>query len=602
MRLEGKDPARGWRRAYLPVDQGPISDDVPDVPAAVMLWDDRKMLRCLALDLDAHKNGKKHREQVERDYDALMSLLTRCGFRPIGDASAMGGRHIYAELPVAVTLPQLTEVTHWLNSRFASLDIGPMSNTTEGCIRPSGARHYRGGFQALITPLADVRAAIRLGPAEDAWERLCELAPPLETPSPSRTLPEQASLLDPPVSPPADPQYLAQPITRDQHTAYMPADALRIAVHGPSPDFPKSESEARWRVEMCAAEAGISAETFASLVDTQWPWLQSSYSRKSPEHIDLSYGNALDTVKKRQSPAHSSMNARLVNTSQRHPLRGGSPDPYLRIRKWLTLARQTARWRRLSPGDRAILAALAAFAIAQGRELINGGVRSYAEAAGYSYSHISNRLKLLAELGLLERVSRGISVNPDVWRLNTEAAAGCTPASGRIESLKPVFLVLGHLAGEVFEELVRVTTVREHGDPDSTTAVALSKRLGYTRAKTSDALKELAVHGLAEPSRRGWLVGPADPDEVARQLGASDLAQDRHELHVAQRAAWKEWLENPQRRAPRHRRIRTVLGQLTLAQLHDEALRASPEQAEAELAALANPPPGHFLWTDSALA
>jgi DNA-binding IclR family transcriptional regulator len=89
----------------------------------------------------------------------------------------------------------------------------------------------------------------------------------------------------------------------------------------------------------------------------------------------------------------------------------------------------------------------------------------------------------------------------------------------------------GHGAAEVYEQLA--------SSAGKVSARALAAALGRSPTTVTVHLQELASWGGAVGGGRGgWVLGPADPDELASRLGAAELVAAQVARFRAEREAW----------------------------------------------------------------
>jgi hypothetical protein len=69
----------------------------------------------------------------------------------------------------------------------------------------------------------------------------------------------------------------------------------------------------------------------------------------------------------------------------------------------------------------------------------------------------------------------------------------------------------------------------------------LAKAFDVTNRTMQRHLRRLRDHGLAERREEGWVRGPADLDEVARNIGVAGLGAKQRALHQQQRWIFSEW-------------------------------------------------------------
>ena len=185
-----------------------------------------------------------------------------------------------------------------------------------------------------------------------------------------------------------------------------------------------------------------------------------------------------------------------------------------------------------------------------GSSTIEHGTRNLALHAGLSQRTTSRLLRFLCSEPdpLLDVVTRGRMARADRIALRipdayAESVRWRRRRAGRIDGIHPAFLVLGGTAGLVHQVL--------DGTEARGAEVARAARL--SPSATSAALRVLAEHGLAERDRGGWCRGPADLDEVATSIGATDQHRERAERYRQDRESWRARLRKYQ--AARHRPV-----------------------------------------------
>ena len=115
--------------------------------------------------------------------------------------------------------------------------------------------------------------------------------------------------------------------------------------------------------------------------------------------------------------------------------------------------------------------------------------------------------------------------------------------AGRVEAIAPVFLVLGGIAGLVYQVL----------GLDEARGAEVARLARLSASATSAALRVLAEHGLAERGPGGWRRGAAALDDVAESTGAAVLQQEREARYKQDREGWRARLRAYQ--AARHRPV-----------------------------------------------
>lgn len=519
MRQESR---RGRKVVYHPRDSRPINTTLPRRAAAVMLYDAHARIHTLAFDLDAKHTPAT---QVRDESVALADLLRSCGFIAWIDESPSGGRHVYAPLAKPVSAIELRPYLAGLRKRFPSLDISPLTNRTEGCIRPTGSPHPHGGYQRLVTPIEQLHTDLATGSHRDAWMRLKLVVPAeKETAQPNTTL----DLTDP-----------ATVIDLRTPGRHLPAWAEQLATHGDHTGRYPSDSHTRMAIAGAAAYAGWSTTDYLRAINSRWTWLHASYTTKR-RHLAHAAGYDLQ---KAHSNKPGKKTDRQGDTSSRPRTRGGTQAPVhesgkKQTRRWISHATTRGRThphRSYSPAKQALVRAVGVIALLQERTIINAGVRSYAIQAGISHKSAAEYLHDLEADGLMRRVREGEGIEADVWALNTDAARTAEPWRGKLHGTRTVFRVLGgwHVA-EVYEELHR-----RNGTPARAAEIATT--LARAKSTVDEALGTLAAYKLADGAA-GWVLGPADPDDVAVQLGADELETHQIDTYREHRHRWRAYL------------------------------------------------------------
>ncbi len=506
----------GKKASYRPRDQRLLTDRLPRVAAAVMLFDTNARLHCLAFDLDAKGNP---RELVRHESVGLAALLRSCGFGVWIDESPSGGRHVYARTATPISAIEVRTMARALRQRYSTLDIAPLSNAGHGCIRPTGSPHPSGGYQRRVTPDAHYHRALTEPPCADAWARLKLLIP---------ALPEPAT-----VSHDDD----AEPVL-DLRGPAIAGWAERIAVAGPPEGRYPSDSHARIAIAGAAARAGWTVGDYQRAIRARWHWLRASYQRKGR---DVARAAAYDFTKSQSNAAAYRESARTSDTSHGSTRAGGTETVNIEIRRWINHAAATGRAcprGSYSPLKQAVVRSLGVFALLQGRRFVNGGVRGYAIQAAAGHDSVSRILHELADDGLIWRVSSGHGIEADVWALNLEGAANSKPWRGKLNGTRAVFRVLGGWqVAEVYEQLITNKGVEQ-------SSAELARAIGRAKSTVDEALATMAAWKLAENSPKlGWVIGSADPGKLSAHLGADVLEADQLTRYKEHRAAWRHYLQ-----------------------------------------------------------
>ncbi|NQU38018.1 MAG: hypothetical protein HQ526_10550 [Actinobacteria bacterium] len=507
----------GTKATYRPRDQRVIPADLPRRPCAVMLFDNTARLHTLAFDLDAKTVPS---ERVRAESVELALLLRSCGLPTWIDESPSGGRHVYARLPYPIPALDVRGLARALRARFRTLDIAPLSNVGHGCIRPTGSPHTSGGYQRAVTPGTQLHYALTAEPSRDGWAQLKALVPPLPEPASVQT---------------ATPD---QPVI-DLRLPRIAAWAEQIATSGPPEGRYASESHARMAVAGAAARAGWTLNDYQRAVRHRWTWLRTGYAAKRRNPAAAA---AYDFVKAESNAATYSHSARKSDTSHTSTRAGGNEESINRqVRRWITYSTTLGRHHprgSYSPLKQAIVRAVGVFALLQNRRFVNAGVRGYAIQSAAGHDSVARILHELEEDGLLWRVSRGRSIEADVWALNLEAASSSRPWRGKVGGTRAVFRVLGgwHVA-EVYEDLVA-----QRGNAQS--SIDIARRLGRAKSSVDEALAVMASWDLARNiPRTGWVQGGADPAKVSTHLGADVLEVDQLTRYQEHRKQWRIYLD-----------------------------------------------------------
>ncbi|GIH97396.1 hypothetical protein ACFFMN_22740 [Planobispora siamensis] len=172
--------------------------------------------------------------------------------------------------------------------------------------------------------------------------------------------------------------------------------------------------------------------------------------------------------------------------------------------------------------------------------VVGFGVRNLALLCGLNESTVAKALRTLREESdpFIELVRVHRAEHADTYRLvipegYAEAARWRRWQPGRLGGVHPVFRVLGGPAAFVHEQLTVDAPVA---------TFEVQALTGLSATAVSTGLRALAEHGLAERRAGGWVRGPADPDEVARQLGVPELVQEIAARYRRERAEWRTFL------------------------------------------------------------
>jgi hypothetical protein len=590
----------------------PLAADPPRRPAAVRLYDDDGLARCLAVDLDVKRSAGGGggagvgRRQVLADCERVLALARICGAPAFCDESPSGGRHVYLPLATPRTLDELRPVLRALGAVCPSMDPTPMLNPTAGCIRPPGAAHRFGGCQRLLTPLAQARAALARPAADAAWANLlARLAPHDPAPPPGG---DGGGVWD---GPGRDGGRADGGRGREGGDAGGPAPRPLPAAYeeiARTGDYPAgryaSRSEARLAVLCSAVWHGWTlADVRARLAAGAWPGLAGFYTRYSAssrpgalrrdwakarrlrdcaapsgyaptrEHVPNSHTSAPTTHGGKDDQEQNVTGGQGRQRSGR-----GTDDEYRFLRQWRTaleLAGPGAHPGKAGLALRAVLAAVGAAAQKTGSRYVAFGTRSLSLEAGCDPTTVAAALRTLrAEpdpfLVLIEN-ERGPA--GDLYELripdrHADAAARLPWPKGHLHGVDVAFRApgLGLPAYFAYRAL----------DPEAPVTVAeVQGRAGISRSAAYRALDALADAGLARRVRGGWIRGRTALLLARERLGMADLFARLLERFRAERRRWWAFLGH----VPAHA-VRQVLS--------DASAPGAPPPRDADLP----PPPG----------
>ncbi len=550
--------SRDGGRTYTRRHEQALSADNPRQPATVPVYDaDAGTGRLLVADFDTTRADAPGDRvgQVTAEAAQFADMIARLGGRVITDMSPSGGRHVL--VPFAAPLPwqELRDLARALARRFRTLDPAPMAGPG-GQIRPPGARHKSGGWQALTMPLDAAARSVAHPCGPQVWTGLL------------REFAAELAAAEPVMEPGDAPAGAA---VDDDGTPWLPRMGGRVPLgtgHAtiartgtwPRDRYP-GRSEARMAVITAAAACGWRLADIRAEIDSgRWPGLARLYARtREPHRIDR-----LLPAEWRKSVARlaGEENPRIWHTSDSYSRPPGQGRPYSRndlepeyglIRMWMTATdcairdrERVASWGRQAITIRLVLAAIGQAAMVAGSSVIEFGIRNLALHAGVSARTVARVLQLLRDEPdpLLDLVSRHRLRRADRYQLRIPAAYAASARwrrrrAGRIEAIHHAFIVLGGTAALVYAALG--TTQARGGE------VARTARLSETAARAG--LATLAEHGLAEHGPRGWRRGPVTLDSAADACGATLRHKERQAAYSADRGIWHSliasWLAPP---------------------------------------------------------
>lgn len=549
----------------------PLSPTVPSKPAAVPVYDNSGFTCMIPLDLDAHDCTEEQVHAVDRDTAGLTALLDGAGCEYLVD-HAHGGRHLYVLLEQPVSADDVRTLVTAMAARFATLDPSPVRSASDGLITVPGSPHVRGGHRQLSsdeTTLRRIESGHR-SPASAIRKLHVELAPEIrDLVAHDGRLAEQrredrraAGALD--TLSPIDELVLVERFAGRS----MSPKLAQLARDGDwrSHGYP-SASEARGAVIMSAIAIGMTREDIrARMSDGRLPGLRSLFSHKGLHRLSDEYNRALSALARREKSdkSHSPTHADRSDTSAHTHTGGGgraTPDPGVDPHGYVRCWRSLVHFH--SPGEylgstgwkyQQVLRALAMNAHMRGTPETASGVRWIAVATGYSEETVALALRDLSNQDdpwiVRTRQSQGILANeyrlriPDRHRDHAERIRW---VRGAAHAIRPAFVVLGTPAALVYEAV-------EQGYAASYRQLA--ERTGLCRDAVREAVSILASWELIAGSpTEGWDLtsSEADLDRLAERLGATTARAARVQRHRAERARYREMLEES-RQLPRARR------------------------------------------------
>lgn len=500
-----------------------ITDDLPNQPAAVLIYDNAGSARTLCVDLDTSKGG---REAVERDFSSLRAILSRVGAKFFADRSPNGGHHVYVPLAQPLPLHEARAVVQELAARLPTMDPMPMLGIDSGCIRPPGAWHRSGGHQQLIGSLTDAWRATQERTSAASWDRFIGEIEPAVAIAAAGDVDETSADVEQlrPLGRHTEPDAAYQAIARTGDY-----DAGRY-------DTP---SEARQGVIWATVAAGWSFQEVAvRLADGRWAGLAAMYGRYRPNSrhgaVVRDWNRAVSFEKNRRETTRKG-SVRVGPT--REPKTHGA-GVHEQIRSWLNGVELVFdENRRDDLAARAVLMALAEAAQKTASLTVEFGNRSLAIATGLNPRTVGKCLNRLVEdeNPLIDLVAESTGVKAAVYQLVLphsieEAANRRTWKKGNIRGVRAAFRELGLPAAFMYAAL------EQHSAPASGRDLASDARLGTTTAY--DALATLQAFGLAHRTAAGWSIGAASLDQLAEALGIVDQVKAQIERYREERRAY----------------------------------------------------------------
>lgn len=520
---------------YRPGSERPLTESLPERPAAGMILTTSGTVRTLCLDLDSNRGMS----MLRRSRGEVLSLLSQCGLEWVEDFSPSGGVHLYSPLQVSVSPARARSVIEALGRLAPSLDPSPHRNGQHGCIRLPGSSHRMGGRQLLMTSLQEARRILVQRNPEASFLHLetALTASSVTAPSPS-TLPSIPS---------------PTPGSRAPRQRRISALSEAIAVHGDVPSGYPSASEARMAALCSLTACGWTEDqVWFALRGPELPGLGLLYSK---------YGSQ-ETIQSRFTIEWSKAQSYIAGSSKTLPSRpsstdvpksdinglnsqGGQGSPTADVRRIKVvlgiLDARLAGTGRASLGLRIMLRSLLTFATMTGSLEVAVGCRSHAVATGMHHGTAAKMLKELARIegSCIRKVARGRGLEADRYVIDVDPGlqSHLDQRSGpraMVHALRPAFRVLGAAAALVYEAL-------EEGCSGSIRAISRAAGLGASTVHRELLL--LATHGLAERTLGGWrLVRTRSLLRVAAELGMIDAVAAQLLRYQQDRARWKDFV------------------------------------------------------------
>lgn len=181
-------------------------------------------------------------------------------------------------------------------------------------------------------------------------------------------------------------------------------------------------------------------------------------------------------------------------------------------------------------------------------------------------------------------VRHHIRTEADVYALTTQNRVTNDPAAAertRIEPVHDAWIVLGHHLRRIYE------LVAHHGLTNKADIYAAA---AVPRATGDAMVLDLEVAGLLTRTGRGAVArGPVELDTIATSHHLDDCRTARLQRHQAERAAWKDWLD--QREQARNGTQQAVSQETLVAARPSTGVDEPTEHAYLDLTMSTGPPP-----------
>jgi hypothetical protein len=476
---------------------------------------------------------------VDDDANKLAALFHRAGIRYVEDFSPSGGRHIYVPLQEPIAAPEARELIEALMLRTASLDPGPHQNITDGCIRVPGSAHKYGGYQMLLTPLAEAYDTLKRRNSASVIDALRQmLAPEIRR---AHTARRRMQRLIP-----------SQPYTQEANTpARGQHSPLRsVALTGVyDTERYTSDSEARMAVLNHFAACNWTLDQVRAGMNGTFAGLTALYGSKADRLLILEWNKATSWITERQpSKAHPQKTAHNYNTSPTKPTGGTSASLHQLVNDlenilYAVLDQRFAQYGRLGISLKFLFRSVLAYMRTNQTNVLDVGCRTFAVALGKDHATIARLLPALeqATAGILTRIERGRGKNADSYLIHLpqeyeSIARQLTWRKGKIHAVRPVFRVLGDLAALTYEAV-------ERGRHSPTTA-ELVRTTGFSRNAITAALAEMESLQMLRRHHGRWeIIATTNLSDLAERMGATVERQQQITKYRRERAQWHAWLD-----------------------------------------------------------
>jgi hypothetical protein len=580
-----------------------LSPRLPAEPVTVPVFDSRSGTgRMLALDFDVSRAARLPRvadpvARVEMEAAAVVALIERLGGRAVTDRSPTSGRHVYVRFAQSLPWMELRDACRALAARFPTIDVSPMMQL-RGQIRIPGSGHkIEGGrltgWMALTMPLDEAVTVATSPCGPQVWNALV-----------TELTAEYAELTSDHLAPAADAPGLTGLPHDDEGMPWLPriggarpADPGYAAIaQSDAYDTGRyaSGSEARQAVlESCVRRGWRLQQVRDRIASGEWAGLWELYGKRRrgeaarQRALDADWRKAVQRAIAHPTKGSTGVippaDCRMENSGRkgdtslmysRPPVDGETVSDQVRdvglglcwrspvqrkdgvlLNEWQMIStfqnavwiaeRDTTErrhWGRRAGSIRRVLRALMVASRLSGSTTTGFGVRYLGLIAGLDYRLVAKILRQLRDERdpWVDHVEAHHHDEPDRYMLRVparyrEAAVWRRWRAGLIPAIHPAFRALSAPCAFVYEALDDVPT----GAAQIATTAAVSS------SATTDALRELAEHGLAErvPATTGepggWKRGPLSLDDVARALGAETEQEELTRLYADQRREWR---------------------------------------------------------------